>query len=124
MFRMVGVVVAVAVLSVDGGSAQSPGLTGGIVMAPNIARQLTISKDGKLRAIVTIPAGMVLSASYDERRPNSITSGRWEFHGDFLLRGELASELPDRGVGIFARMADAPLVIALHDLDVVIENSK
>jgi hypothetical protein len=110
------------VSTVDRGRAQSPGLQGGIVLAPNSARTVTISKNGALRASFNIPPGTFLGASYDDKQSNSITSGRWEFHGDFVLRAQLGNEMPSPGGGIFQRMSRAPLVVTAQGVDVVIEN--
>jgi len=124
--RTIGLVASIAALvflPVERGGAQAPGLQGGIVFAPNPARTVTISKNGVLRASFNIPTGTFLSASYDDKQPTSITSGRWEFHGDFVLRAQSASEMPPPGGGIAERMSKAPLVLTVQGMDVVIENS-
>jgi hypothetical protein len=123
MFRLAGVIVAAVVLSIDSGSAQVPSLRGGLVVTPNVEHEVTISRGGTLLASLRLPAGIAINASYDETRPHSIEPERWEFHGDFMLGVELASELPPQGVGIFRKMAEAPIFIAVRDMEVVIRKS-
>jgi hypothetical protein len=43
--------------------------------------------------------------------------------GDVELRAVIGSELPPSGGGIFQRMSEAPLVLTVHGMNVVIENS-
>jgi hypothetical protein len=126
--RTIGVAaftVALVVSPVErGGAAQSPGLQGSIVFAPNAGRIVTIFKNGALRASFNIPTGTFLSASYDDKQPTSLAPSRWEFHGDFVLRAQSRSEMPAPGGGIAQRLSNAPLVLSVQGMDVVIEDSQ
>jgi hypothetical protein len=133
----VTLVTAFLLLQVDGGRAQSDRLMGGIVLAPNSSRHLTLSRNGALLASFTVPKGMFLFASYDDQQPTSIADGRWEFHGNFELRASSASEALQPGVRsdalptnarsgfgprIQQMMSQAPLVLTVQGVDAVIEN--
>jgi TonB family protein len=121
---LVAAVTACLVFSADRGRAQSGSLHGGIFFAPNSARSVSLSKNGVLVASFNVPKGMFLSASYDDQRPNSITAGRWEFHGDIAVRVQPASAVRGRQPGKTLELVtgDATLILTGQDLDIVIEN--
>jgi hypothetical protein len=76
------------------GGAQTDELLGGINWAPNSARSVTISRGGVVLTMFILPAGTFLSASYDDRQPNVISPGHFEFQGDFVLRAQPAADAP------------------------------
>src|SRR5688572_15427514 len=91
------------------------GLQGGIVFAPNPARSVRLTRNGVVLASLNIPAGMLLSVSYDDQKPTSIAAGRWAFEGDFILRALPVSEPPQPGVRRVEQVANqAPLVLSLR----------
>ena len=107
------------------GRAQSDDLQGGIFFTPNAARRVTFTRSGALLASFEVPEGTWLSAAYDDQEPTSIEAGRWEFHGDVVLRALPLSESsppPGGGRRMEAIMEEARLVLAVQDVDVVIEN--
>jgi hypothetical protein len=106
----------------DHSGAQSASLTGPILWAPNPARSVTVSRRGHALTTLSFPAGTFLSASYDDREPNLISPGRWEFHGNFQLRATSAAEMVANGKTLAERMNGAPLVLTATDMDVTIEN--
>jgi hypothetical protein len=122
--RIAALSLAFLLLPMARGRAQSAGLQGGILFAPNTARTVTISKNGALLASLSIPKGTFLRATYDEGAPQSIAEGRWEFHGDVALRALRASDAASRpGERVSEQtMSLAPLVVTAQGVDVVIEN--
>ena len=119
MKSMIPVAIVMAVLLFQGeyGRAQSSGLRGGIVFAPNPSRTVTLTRNGALLASFTIPTGTFLDVSYDAQQPDA---GWWEFHGNFTLRAQPAQDAPDTPL---ARRFDlAPLVLTVQGADVLIEN--
>src|SRR2546430_2362632 len=121
---LVALATAFLVSSADRGRAQSGSLHGGIFFPPNSARSVSLSKNGVLVASFNVPKGMFLSASYDDQRPNSITAGRWEFHGDIAVRVQRARAMQGRQPGktLEEVMSDATPILTGQDLDIVIEN--
>jgi hypothetical protein len=121
---LAALVVAFLLFPMERGRAQSGASLGGILFAPNSVRSVTLSKNGVPLASLNVPKGTALSASYDNRQSNSITGGRWEFHGDFALRALPATELASRPSGERAEqtMSRAPLVLTAQGVDVMIEN--
>jgi hypothetical protein len=127
-------VVGLLVLSMDRGHAQGAlpeplvraqptGLKGGIVLAGNSARGVTVSRNGAVLASFTFPTGTFLSVTYDDRMPSSITDGRWTFQGDFVLRALPASEPGSPGVRRMEQVVNqAPLEMTLRGGAVAIEN--
>ena len=126
--RTATIVVLVAtslLLSVDSGRAQSDNLEGRILFAPNAARTVTVTRRGELFATLQIPQGTLMVASYDQRNPTTFTAGRWEFHGDFQLHALPATEntpSPVPGGKVDQIRSEAPLVLSLQDVDVLMEN--
>jgi hypothetical protein len=123
--RIAALVVAFLLIPMVRGRAQSAGLSGGILFAPNAARQVTLSRNGVLLTSMTTPRGTFLRASYDEGAPKSIAERRWEFHGEFALRVLPAIEAASRpaGEGLSEQlMRRAPLLLTAQGVDVVIEN--
>ena len=105
--------------------AQPPGLQGRIVFAPNSARSVRLTRNGALLASLTFPTGMFLSASYDDQKTTSIAAGRWAFEGDFVLRALPAKEPPQPGMTrVEQAVNQAPLVLTLRGVDVLIENDQ
>lgn len=121
---LAAVVVSLVLFPVGRGRAQSASLQGGIFFAPNSARSVTLVRNGEPLASFSIPKGTFLSASYDDKQPNSITAGRWEFHGDIALRIQPASAAPRLWPGktLEQVMREAPLLLTGQDMDVVIES--
>ncbi len=115
--------------------AQSDSLQGGIFFAPNTARRVTVTRNRSLLATFVVPKGTYLSVSYDRQQPASITNGHWEFHGNVELRASAAGDTPEPaarigevppsarsfGPGIQRRISQAPLVLTVQGVDVVIE---
>jgi hypothetical protein len=135
--KMFLTLVTAFLLQVDGGRAQSDRLLGGIVLAPNSARRLTVNRNGALLASFMVPKGTFLFAFYDDQQPTSIADGRWEFHGNSELRASSANEALQPGVRSDAlptnarsgfgprlqqRISRAPLVLTVQGVDAVIEN--
>jgi hypothetical protein len=121
---LAAVVVSLLLFPVGRGRAQSANLQGGIFFAPNSARRVTLTTNGEPLATFNIPKGTLLSASYDDTQPNSITAGRWEFHGEVALRAQPASAVQRRQPGktLEQVMREAPLILSGQGMDVVVEN--
>ena len=132
--KLLVALVTVFLLSMDRGQTQGAlpvpidrgqpaGLQGGIVFAPNPARNVRLTRNGALMASLNIPAGMFLSVSYDDQKPTSIATGRWAFEGDFVLRALPASEPTEPGVRRVEQVVNqAPLILTLRGVEVLIEN--
>src|SRR5947199_4848703 len=119
---LAAVVTAFVFFPVGRGRAQSNALECGILIAPNVARSVTVTRSGVLLTSLTIPKGTILCASYDEP-PTFISAGRWEFFGDFVLRAQPASEPPPAGMRrVEQMMRQAPLVLTVQKATVLIEN--
>jgi hypothetical protein len=108
----------------DKGAAQVGQLRGGINWAPNSARSVTISRGEVVLTTFVLPVGTFLSASYDDRQPNVISPGHFEFRGDFVLRAQPAADAPGQAPGrrFEEIMSRPPFVLTLRDVDVTIEN--
>lgn len=111
-------------LSGDSAPAQSDDPQGAILFAPNAARTVTVPRRGALFATLQIPQGTLLVASYDDRNPTSFTAGRREFHGDFELYALDTENLPRPAPlrKIDQIRSEAPLVLSVQDVDVLMEN--
>jgi hypothetical protein len=114
-FSTIGVGVLMTLASI--GSAQ---VRQTVIIAPNIARTITVSRVGVVLVSLTVPQGTVLSVTYDEvrsRLPGA--DGRFEFHGDVELRVVVASQRA-RSVTLEEAMQQAPLLLTIKAGDVVI----
>jgi hypothetical protein len=120
---LAAVVTAFVLLPVGRGrAAQSNLLECGILIAPNVARRVIVTRNGALVTSLTIPRGMIICASYDEP-PTLMSAGRWESFGDFVLRAQPASELPPAGMRRVEQMVrQALLVLTVQKSNVLIEN--
>ena len=96
-----------------------------MLIAPNAARTVTVTRRGALLVTLQIPHGTFMIASYDKRNPTSFTARRFEFHGDFRLYALLATENtpPPAGVRKISQIrSEARLVLSVQDVDVFMEN--
>ena len=122
---LVALVATFLFLPAESSHAQSDDLQGYVLFAPNVARTVTVTRRGALLASLQIPQGTIMVASYDERDPTSFTAGRWEFHGDFRLHALPATENtppPVPGGKVDQIQREAPLVLSVQDVDVLMEN--
>lgn len=143
---LVASVVGLVLLQAEHGRAQSGGLQGVIVFAPNATRIVTFSKGGVVVASFEVPKGNLLRVSYDDSQPNNAipprlldglsggrpTEGgavyildhtaRFELHGDVTVRAQSRQEFEQLGPGVSLAqsMTQAPLVVTAQGVDVVI----
>jgi hypothetical protein len=122
MRTVVTVALVTLMLSADWGAAQTDALQGGNAWVSNVARSVSVSRSGVVMATLVFPAGTFLEVSYDKRQPSVLSEGHWEFHGNFVLRAQLARDMPPPGGGLQKRMSDAPLVLTGQGMDVFVEN--
>ena len=116
-------VVLLMLCTINRGRAQSVGLQGGIMFAPNVARTVTVSRNGDELGSFNVPKGAFLGVSYDDRQPHVITEGHFEFHGDITVRIQPASAAPSlTGKRLEQVISEAPLVLTGQGTDLVIEN--
>ncbi|MBZ5557787.1 MAG: hypothetical protein LAO77_10990 [Acidobacteriia bacterium] len=132
---VVALAMAFLLLPADHSHAQSDRFPGGIFLAPNSARRVTVTHDAIVLASFTIPKGTFLSAFYDDPQP-AVATGRWEFHGTVELRAAaviamtpsditsnaLPSSAQSFGPRIRQIINQAPFVLTLQGVNVVIEN--
>jgi hypothetical protein len=93
------------------------------INAGDTDRNVTVSKDGKVLAFITLPKGTVLSASDEHRRPKHLGGGKFEFHGNFELRALPQTDVPPNADGMPAveLMKRASLVLSAQGVDVILE---
>ncbi len=117
-------VVPLVLCTINLGRAQSVGLQGGIMFAPNVARTVTVSRNGEALGSFNVPRGTFLGVSYDDQQPHVITDGHFEFHGDIAVRIQPASAAPSlTGKRLEQVISEAPLVLTGQGMDVVVENA-
>lgn len=103
--------------------AQSPELQDEIMFAPNVARTVTVSRNGEALGSFNLPRGAFLAVSYDKRQLHVITDGRAEFRGDIAVRIQPASAAPRlTGKRLEQVMNEAPLVLTGQGMDVIVDN--
>ena len=96
----------------------------GVYWAPNIARRVTISQQGRALAELSFPSGVFLDASVTGTRPVT-TPGRWEFKEEVRLRAapsDASAPGQEPGRTLAERMSEAPFVLTINDADVTVEN--
>jgi hypothetical protein len=90
---------------------------------------VTLSKGGTLLASFNVPKGGLLSVSSDKQSKfvapefGDSFPGRWELHGDVVLRIQPGSTERQAEKTMDQIMSEAPLVLTAQDVDVVIEKS-
>lgn len=103
-----------------------PGLGTVFIDAQDVARNVTISRQGAVLAYIQLPKGTTLSAVDEHRKPNHLGGGKFEFHGNFELRAMLPTDIPAaaKAAGHMPAaelMTHAPMVIAAQGVDVTVE---
>ena len=110
---------------VQGESGAGQSGIGGVLWAPNVARQVTISQHGTTIATLTFPTGTFLDITVKGLVEPITNAGQWTFAGDFSLRAQPAPKPPGQAPGTAAQiMSDAPFVLTMKDGDVLVENVK
>ena len=90
--------------------------------APVQASRVRVTKRGDLMASLDVPEGVFLSIYYDHKHPFSVVDGCAIFRGDVEIRALPANERsPDGSSQADAIMEEAPLVMAVEDVEVVVE---
>jgi hypothetical protein len=93
--------------------------------ARNGPRLIDITTHGTLLASITLPKGTVLSAADEHRNPTHLGGGKFEFHGQFVLRALPLADVPPvppEGLSAEEAMTNAPLVLSARGVDVTLEN--
>jgi len=87
------------------------------------AHRVTIRRIGVIAATIETPVGMLFSVYSDQPPVRTAQEGTVEFHGRVEIRARPQSEMPASSGPRNAEetMADAPVVIAAQDVDVVSE---
>jgi hypothetical protein len=89
---IIGAVLALSVAVVGHGQAQQPGRNS-IVIAPNVARTLTISRAGVLLTTLSIPQGTLISVTFDTAgNVPPAGDGRFAFHGNVEIHAMADSQ--------------------------------
>jgi hypothetical protein len=115
---IIGAVLAVSVVSVGRGQAQQPGRNS-IVIAPNIARTLTISRSGVIVATLNIPQGTIISVTFDTAENGQPAgNGRFVFHGNVEIHAVAASQRTEKLWD--AMLRQAPIQLTASGVDVAI----
>jgi hypothetical protein len=118
--------VAVVVLMVTAGvalTAFAPGHAQAqetIYFAPNVARTVTLSKQGVLLASMAVPAGTAISVRWEgspSTRPTA--EGRFEVHGNVEVR-LMAGSQRDRSIPLQEAMSQSPLTVTGDAVDLVV----
>lgn len=114
----IAAVLAMSVVSVGRGQAQQPGRNS-IVIAPNIARTLTISRSDVLLTTLNIPQGTIISVTFDTAGNVPTTGdGRFAFHGNVeihaLAESQRTAKLWD------AMLQQAPIQLTATGVEVAI----
>lgn len=103
-----------------------PGLGTVFIEAQDAPRNVIISRQGAVLAYIQLPKGTLLSAVDEHRKPNHLSGGKFEFHGNFELRAMLPSDIPPEAKAAgrtpaFELMSHAPMVMAAQGVDVILE---
>jgi hypothetical protein len=116
---IIGSVLALAFVGVGRGQPQQAGREA-VVIAPNIPRTLSISRDGVTLTTLTIPQGTVISVIFDTPGPVlPPPDGRFVFHGNIEIRAMAVGQKPSH-LPLWEAMKEAPLQLAATGMDVVI----
>src|SRR5262249_3133421 len=112
---VIGSALAVSVVSIGHGQAQQSGKNT-IVLAPNIARTVTISRDGTVLTVMNIPQGTNIFVTFDTAYNLQPTSGdgRFAFHRNVEIRALSASQRTK----LFDSMDQAPIHLTATRVDV------
>lgn len=114
------VIAVLAAPSFGQGRAQPAGSQETIYFAPNIARTVTLSKQGVLLASMAVPSGTMISVRWDgspSTRPAA--DGRFEVHGNVEVRLQAASQR-DRSIAAQQAMLRSPLTLTGEEVDLVV----
>jgi len=95
--------------------------------ARDAAYQVVVSRHGVVMAAMVLPKGTILSARDNTHTtPNHVGQGRFEFSGNFELRGTTEADVPPEvrnGMPGPQMLRNAPMLLAIKDVDVVIERT-
>lgn len=124
MKRTILAIAFVLTVMMAGGEGWGQNLLGGIYWAPNPSRRVTLSQNGNVVASLLLPDGTFMSATYENQQQNLIAAGRWELHGDVVLRVQPAATSPGQQPGRRTDyiMSNPPITLTLSTVDVLIEN--
>ena len=114
----IAAVLALSVVSVGHGQTQQAGRNS-VVIAPNIARTVTISRSGVLLATVNIPQGTLISVTFDGAGSvPAAGDGRFNFRGNVEIHAMADSQ---RTAKLWdAMLQQAPIQLTATGVDVAI----
>jgi hypothetical protein len=115
---VIGSALALSVVSVADGQVQQSGRNS-IVIAPDIARTVTISRASTVLTVMNIPQGTNIFITFDTADNAQLTTGngRFAFHGNVEIRAMAASQRTSK---LFDSMDQAPIHLTATGVDVAI----